>query len=93
MIRWLYAFKVTLVIPHADGSLATTMYKTPTHTYQYLQWDSPHTISAKYRVVNTLNQRAKVVCSSPQFYKKKSITYKKHYLNVNIQCGPYSRRK
>ena len=41
-----------------------------THTDFYLQWDSHHTISAKYSVVNTLHHRTRAVCSSPQLLQK-----------------------
>ena len=40
-------FLDVLVIPQSDGSLSTAVYKKPTHTGQYLQWDSHHAISAK----------------------------------------------
>ena len=55
----------TLVIPQPDGSLNTTVYRKPTHTDLYLQWDSHHTIAAKYSVLNTLHHRARAVCSNP----------------------------
>ena len=35
-------FLDTLVTPEADYSLSFTMYHKPTHTDQYLQWDSHH---------------------------------------------------
>ena len=34
-----------LVTPKEDGSLSTTVYRQPTHTDIYLQWDSDHTVS------------------------------------------------
>ena len=40
-------FLDTLVTPQADGSMLTTVYRKPTHTNQYLQWDCHHAISAK----------------------------------------------
>ena len=46
------------------------MYRKPTHTGQYLQWDSHHAISAKYSVISTLFHRAKEVCSSNQHLVK-----------------------
>ena len=49
-----------------DGSLSTKVYRTPTHTDLYLQWDSHHTIAAKYSVVSTLHHRSKAVCSTQQ---------------------------
>ena len=63
-------FLDVLVIPQPDGSLATTVYRKPTHTGQYLQWDSHHAISAKYSVISTLFHRAKEVCSSNQHLVK-----------------------
>ena len=55
-----------LVTPREDGSLSTTVYRKPTHTDLYLQWDSHHTISSTYSVIGTLHHRAKAICSSPQ---------------------------
>ena len=40
-------FLDTLVKPEADNSLSITVYHKPTHTDQYLQWDSHHNLSAK----------------------------------------------
>ena len=57
-------FMDTLVIPQNYGSLLTTVYRKPTHTNQYLQWDSHHAISAKYSVISTLFHRTKDVCST-----------------------------
>ena len=62
-------FLDTLVTPCSEGSLSTKVYRKPTHTDLYLQWDSHHTISAKYSVVNTLHHRAKAVCSTQQLLK------------------------
>ena len=43
-----------LITPEEDGRLTTTVYRKPTHTDQYLHWDSHHTIFSKYSVVGTL---------------------------------------
>ena len=59
-----------LIIPNQDGSLSTTVYRKPTHTDLYLQWDSHHTVSAKYSVVGTLYHRAETICSSPQLLQE-----------------------
>ena len=59
-------FLDVLVIPQPDGSISTAVYRKPTHTNQYLQWDSHHEISAKYSVISTLFHRAKEVCSTKQ---------------------------
>ena len=53
-----------LVTPLADNSLSFQMYWKPTHTDQYLQWDSHHSLSSKYSVIGTLTHRAKVVCTN-----------------------------
>ena len=57
-------FLDTLVTPQSDGSLATTVCRKPTHTNQYLQWDSHHAISNKYSIINSLLHRAKNICSN-----------------------------
>ena len=58
-----------MVMPQSDGSLKTTVYRKPTHTNMYLQWDSYHHLSAKFNVINTLSHRAKTVCSNSQLRK------------------------
>ena len=40
-------FLDTLITPKRDGSLQTKVYRKPTHTNQYPQWDSHHAISNK----------------------------------------------
>ena len=62
-------FLDTLVTPCSDGSLSTKVYRKPTHTDLYLQWDSHHTIAAKYSVLSTLHHRAKAVCLTQQLLK------------------------
>ena len=59
-------FLDTFVTPLADNSLSFQVYLKPTHTDQYLQWDSHHSLSSKYSVIGTLNHRAKVVCTNSE---------------------------
>ena len=40
-------FLDTLVKPETDNSLSLKVYCKPTHTDQYLLWDSDHNLSAK----------------------------------------------
>ena len=63
-------FLDTLVTLQADGSLSITVHQNPTHTDQYLQWDSHHGLSAKYSVIGTLTHRAKTVCTNPDLLDK-----------------------
>ena len=57
-------FLDTLIQKQPDNSLSTSVYRKPTHTDLYLQWNSHHHLSAKYSVINTLRHRAKTVCSN-----------------------------
>ena len=63
-------FLDTIVTINDDGSLNTKVYRKPTHTDLYLEWDSHHAIAAKYSGINTLHQRARTVCSNKQLLKE-----------------------
>ena len=71
-----------LITPKEDGSLSTTVYRKPTHTDLYLQWDSNHTIISKYSVVGTLHPRAQVICSSPELLQQEE----KHLHQALTKC-------
>ena len=77
------AFLDILITPREDGSLKTTIYRKPTHTDLYLQWDSNHTITSKYGVVDTLHHRAKVICSSPELLQQEE----KHLHQALTRCN------
>ena len=57
-------FLDTLVNMEQDNTFSTSVYRKPTHTDQYLHWDSNHHITGKQSMFNTLAHRAKVVSSS-----------------------------
>ena len=63
-------FLGTIVMPQSDGSLLTSVYRKPTHTDRYLQWNSHHHLSTNFSVINTLKHRAKTVCSNNQLLKE-----------------------
>ena len=63
------SFLDVFIIPDEEGSLKTTVYRKPTHTDLYLQWDSNHTVSSKYSVVGSLQHRANTICSNPELLK------------------------
>ena len=71
-----------LVTPREDGSLDTTVYRKPTHTDLYLQWDSNHTLTSKYGVVSTLHHRAQQICSSPELLQQEE----KHLHQALTNC-------
>ena len=71
---WSLPFLNTLVTVKEDGSLSTSIYRKPTHTNQYLQWDSHHSIANKYSVINSLLHRANNICSN-QEQKKEEFTH------------------
>ena len=63
-------FLDTLVTIQPDNTFNTTVYRKPTHTDQYLHWDSNHHITAKQSVYNTLAHRAKTVSSTQDNLQK-----------------------
>ena len=52
-------FLDTIVKPEADSTLLLTVYRKPTHSDQFLQWDTHHNLMAKYSVISTLTHRAR----------------------------------
>ena len=50
-----------LVTPGRDGSLSTSVYRKPTHSDLYLQWESHHTLTSKYSVIGTVQHRAQTI--------------------------------
>ena len=75
-------FLDTIVKPEAVGGLSITVYRKPTHTDQYLQWDSHHNLSAEFSVIITLSHRAKTVCSNPELLKQEI----EHLRKALTQC-------
>ena len=75
--------KFTMELPGTDGlpfldtlakptpnSFVSTVYRKPTQTDRYLDYNSNYPISAKLSVMHTLIHRAKHVCSTPDFLAK-----------------------
>ena len=59
-----------------------SLCRKPTHTDQYLQWDSHHHLSAKFSVIHTLSHRAKAVCSKPELLQQE----KDHLRKALTKC-------
>ena len=53
------AFLDTAVLRKPDGRLTISVYGKPTHTDQYLAYDSYHPQSVKRGIVKCLNERTK----------------------------------
>ena len=71
-----------LIIPDEEGRLNTKVYRKPTHTDQYLHWDSHHSITSKYSVIGTLYHRARTVCSNQDYLESEE----KHLIKSLNRC-------
>ena len=49
-----------------NGKLSFTVYRKPTHTDQYLQFDSNQPLQHKLGVIRTLHHRCQAICSSEE---------------------------
>ena len=81
------AFLDTAVLREPDGRLTTSVYRKPTHTDQYLAYDSHHPQSVKRGIVKCLYERAKRLVTKPSVIFEE----KKHLLSVLVSnCYPFS---
>jgi len=71
-------FLDTSVSRVSDGLLTTSVYRKPTHTDQYLAFDSHHPQSVKRGIVKCLYDRAKHLTTKPSVISKG----KKHLSSV-----------
>ena len=55
---------------HSDGSLVTSVYRKPTHTDRYLQYDSHHPTHVKRGVVRCLFERAQSIAQGRESQKE-----------------------
>ena len=77
------AFLDTSVCREPDGRLANSVYRKPTHTDQYLAYDSHHPQSVKRDIVKCLNYRAKRLVTNPSVISEE----KKHLSSVLVSHG------
>ena len=71
----------TLTTRMWDGSLKFSVYRKPTHTGQYLQFQSHQPMEHKMGVIRTLTHRADTIISDPQD-KEREIKHLKRVLSV-----------
>ena len=71
-----------LVRPKQNGSLSTTVYKKPTHTDLYLQWDSHHKNIIKIQCGKYPTSQGQTICSSPQLLQQEE----EHLHKVLTKC-------
>ena len=76
-------FLDTSVIRDPNGVLTTNVYRKPTHTDQYLAYDSHHPQSVKRGIVKCLYDRAKHLITKPSVISKE----KKHLSSVLVSNG------
>ncbi|XP_061603008.1 uncharacterized protein LOC133464838 [Cololabis saira] len=65
-----------------EGELQVEVYRKPTHTDQYLMFDSHHPLEHKLGVIRTLQHRAKTVPTNPEARDKEQ----KHIKQALKQC-------
>ena len=80
-------FLDTLVKLETDNSLSISVYHKPTHTDQYLQWDSHHNLSSKYSVIGTLTHRVKIVCTGPELFNEELQHLREALVKCKTQGG------
>ena len=69
--------------PSLKENIAVSVYRKPTHTDRYLDFNSSHPVSAKRAVVRALMDRAENVCSDPEILAKEidHLSQVLHYNN------------
>ena len=76
------AFLDTAVLREPNSRLTTSVYRKPTHTDQYLAYDSHHPQSVKRSTVKCLYERAKRLVTKPSV-----ISEEKRHPAVSEQLG------
>ena len=74
------AFLACLVHRKSNGSLSSTVYRKPTHTDHYLQFNSHHPLVHKLGVIRTLKCRADTIVSEAA-----AIDEEKYHIQKNFE--------
>lgn len=59
-----------VLVTRNNNRIMTSVYRKPTHTGQYLHYDSNHSATTKKGIVKTLYQRAKTICNNEAALQK-----------------------
>ena len=70
-----------------DSTISTLVFRKPTHSDCYLDWNSNHPISAKKAVIEALTYRAEMFAPSLKSWLKKWSTSIEYYSKTTIQIG------
>ena len=79
-----FPFLYTKCTPNSNHTIHTMVYRKPTYTDRYLDWNSNHPISAKRSVIQALTHRVKVVCSTSELLAREM-----GYLNKVLHRNSY----
>ena len=71
----------TKITRSQDGKLSFSVYRKPTHTDQYLQFNSNQPLQHKLGVIKTLVHRCKTICTNEE-NKLKEIEHLQKVLNI-----------
>ncbi|XP_072048744.1 uncharacterized protein [Amphiura filiformis] len=86
------AFLDCLVHLNSDGTLNSTVYRKPTHTDHYLQFDSHHPLIHKLGVIRTLQYRADTVISNSEDIPEEKDHLQKALGNCGYPVGRLPKR-
>ena len=80
-----------------SNSIESTVYRKPTHTDRYLEYNSNHAISAKLSVIYTPIHRAEQACSTHEFHAKEmdhlhKVLQDNHYLHSSFNRANPNRK-
>ena len=81
-------FLDTLISLGPNNTLVTSVYQKPSHTEQYLHWDSNHFFLAKCSIYNTVAHRTRVVCTSESTPQQENEHIRQGLLKSNFPHGP-----